>query len=139
MWHTHPAGMDPQRWQARAVVNYLSWSLPTARVTWTQWWDRALSWAWDGSAVAACPDLPCGSVTTQPWSVSLHLPMVAARLAVVDPEIRLLEDEDGPGLRLEQGMEVRSVCLPNPVTRDILEGLHFTRGGGADVWVAVHR
>ena len=41
-WHTHAAGMDPQRSQARAVVTYLSWALPTASVTWTQWWDRAL-------------------------------------------------------------------------------------------------
>ena len=36
-WHTHPARMDPHGWQARAVVTYLSWSLPTACVTWTQW------------------------------------------------------------------------------------------------------
>ena len=42
-WHTHPAGMDTHSWQAWAVVTYLSWSLPTARVPWTQWWDRALS------------------------------------------------------------------------------------------------
>ena len=29
-WHTHPAGMDPREWQAKAVVTYLSWSLPAA-------------------------------------------------------------------------------------------------------------
>ena len=23
-WHTHPAGMDPREWQAKAVVTYLS-------------------------------------------------------------------------------------------------------------------
>ena len=136
-WHTHPAGMDPQRWQACAVVTYLSWFLPTASVTWTQWWDRALSWARDGGTVGACPDVPCEPVTAQPWTVSLHLPTVAARLAVVDSEVRPLED--GPGFRLGQGMEVRSVRLPNPVMRSILEGLHFTRGDGADVWAAVHR
>ena len=123
MWHTHPAGMDPHRCQARAVVTYLSWSLPTARVPWMQWWDRALSWARDGSDVAACPDLPRELVTAQPWTVSLHLPTAAARLAVVDPEILLLKDEDGRGFRLGQGMEVLSVCLPNPVVREILEGL----------------
>ena len=138
-WHAHRAGMHPKRWHARAFVTYLSWSLPTASVTWTQWWDRELGWARDGSTVATCLDLPRESVTTQLWIVSLHLPTVAARLAVVDPEILLLRDEDGPGIRLEQGMEVQFVSLPNPVTRDILEGLHFTRGDGADVWVAVHR
>ena len=138
-WHTHPARMDRQRWQARAVVTYLSWSLPTASVTWTQWWDRALSLPRDGSAVATCPDLPRGTVTTQPWTVSLHLPTVAVRLAVVDPEIRVFKDEDGPGFRPRQGMEVRSIRLPNAVTQDILEGLHFTRGDGGDVWTAVHR
>ena len=57
-WRTHPAGMDPHERQAKAVVTYLSWSLPTAPGTWAQWWDRALHWARDGSAVAACPDLP---------------------------------------------------------------------------------
>ena len=41
--HTHPAGMDLQRWQACAVVTYLCWALPTVSVTWTQWWDTALS------------------------------------------------------------------------------------------------
>ena len=49
-WHTHPAGMDPREWQAKAVVTYLSWSLPAAPGAWAQWWDRALSWAKDGSA-----------------------------------------------------------------------------------------
>ena len=29
-WHTHPAGMDPREWQAKAVMTYLSWSLPAA-------------------------------------------------------------------------------------------------------------
>ena len=52
-WHTHPASMDPHEWQAKAVVTYLSWSLPTAPGTWAQWWDRALNWARDGIAVAA--------------------------------------------------------------------------------------
>ena len=42
-WHTHPAGMDPREWQAKAVVTYLSWSLPAAPGAWAQWWDRALS------------------------------------------------------------------------------------------------
>ena len=62
--------------------------------------------------MAACPDVPCELVTAQPWTVSLHLPTVAARLAVVDPEVRPLDD--GPGFRLGQGMEVTAVRLPNP-------------------------
>ena len=33
-WHTHPAGMDPREWQAKAVVTYLSCSLLTAPGTW---------------------------------------------------------------------------------------------------------
>ena len=41
-WHTDPAGMDPREWQAKAVMTYLSWSLPTAPGTWAQWWDGAL-------------------------------------------------------------------------------------------------
>ena len=41
-WHTHPASMDPHEWQAKAVVTYLSWSLPTAPSTLAQWWDRTL-------------------------------------------------------------------------------------------------
>ena len=65
-WHTHPAGMDPREWQAKAVMTYLSWSLPTAPGAWAQWWDRALCWARDGSAVAACPDLPREPVSVQP-------------------------------------------------------------------------
>ena len=138
-WHTHPAGMDPHGWQAKAVVTYLSWSLRTAPGTWAQWWDTALSWAGDGSVVAAYPDLPRETVATQPWPVSLHLPTVAARLAVVDPEVRLLKNEDGPQLHLRQGMEARSVCLPSPVARDILKELQFARGDGADVWTIVHR
>ena len=36
-------------------------------------------------------------------------------------------------------MEVRSSHLPSPMARNILEGLQFTRGDGADVWTAVHR
>ena len=138
-WHTHPACIDPHGWQAKAVVTYLSWSLPTAPGTWAQWWDKALSWARDGSAVAACPNLPREPVAAKPWTVSLHLPTVAARLAVVDPEVRPLKDEDAPRLHLGQGMEVRCVRLPSPVARDILEGLQFTRGDGADVWTLVHR
>ena len=138
-WHTHPAGMDPREWQAKAVVTYLSWSLPAAPGAWAQWWDRALSWARDGSAVAACPDLPREPVSVQPWTVSLHLPTVAARLATTDPEVSLLGDREGPGLRLSQGLEVRTARLPSPVDGDILGGLQFTRASGADVWTAVHR
>ena len=66
--------------------------------------------------MATCPGLPRKSVTTQPWIVSLHLPKVAATLAVVDLDIRLLADDHGPGFKLERGMEVRSISLPNPVT-----------------------
>ena len=69
----------------------------------------------------------------------MHLPTVAARLAAADPEVRLLGDREGPGLRLGQGLEVRTARLPSPVERDILEGLQFTRADGADVWTAVHR
>ena len=138
-WHTHPAGMDPREWQAKAVVMYVSWSLPAAPGAWAQWWDRALSWARDGSAVAACPDLPREPVSVQPWTVSLHLPTVAARLAATDPEVSLLGDREGPGLRMGQGLEVRTARLPSPVDGDILEGLQFTRAGGADVWTGVHR
>ena len=138
-WHTHPVGMDPHEWQAKAVITYLSWSLPAAPGAWAQWWDRALSWARDGSAVAACPDLPREPVLVQPWTVSLHLPTVAARLAATDPEVLLLGDREGPGLRLGRGLEVRTARLPSPVDRDILEGFQFTRADGADVWTAVHR
>ena len=138
-WHTHPAGMDPREWQARAVVTYLSWSLPATPGAWAQWWDGAHSWARDGSAVAACPDLPREPVSVQPWTVYLHLPTVAARLAATDPEGSLLGDQEGPGLRLGQGLEVRTARLPSPVDGDILEGLQFTRAGRADVWTAVHR
>ena len=99
-WHTQPAGMDPHECQAKAVMTYLSWSLPTALVTWAQWWDRALNWARDGGAVAACPDLPREPVAVQPWTVSVHLPTVAARLGAADPEVRLLKDGEGPGLHL---------------------------------------
>ena len=44
----------------------------------------------------ACHEL----VAAQPWTVSLHLPRVAAWLAVLDPEVHLLKDEDGPGFHL---------------------------------------
>ena len=138
-WHTYPAGMDPREWQAKAVMTYLSWSLPAAPGGWAQWWDRALSWARDGSAVAACPDLPRDHVSVQPWTVSLHLPTVAARLAATDPEVLPLGDRERPGFRLGRGLEVRTARLPSPVDRDILEGLQFTRADGADVWTAVHR
>ena len=138
-WHTHPAGMDPREWQAKAVVTYLSWSLPAAPGAWALCWDRALSWARDGSAVVACPDLPREHVSVQPWTVSLHLPTVLARLAVRDWEVLLPGDREGPGLRLGQGLEVRTAHLPSPVDGDILEGLQFTRAGGADVWTAIHR
>ena len=33
-WHTHPAGMDPRDWQAKAVMTYVSWSLPAAPGAW---------------------------------------------------------------------------------------------------------
>ena len=138
-WHTHPAGMDPREWQAKAVMTYLSWWLPATPGAWAQWWDRALRWARDGSAVAACPDLPREPVSVQPWTVSLQLPTVAARLAATDPEVLLLGDREGPGFRLGQGLEVRTARLPSPVDGDILEGLQFTRADGADVWTAVHR
>ena len=138
-WHTHPAGMDPREWQAKAVMTYLSCALPTAPGTWAQWWDRALHWARDGSAVATYPDLPREPVSVQPWTVSLHLPTVAARLATADPDVSLLGDREGPGLRLGRGLEVRTARLPSPVERDIPEGLHFTRADGADVWTAIHR
>ena len=131
--------MDPREWQAKAVVTYLSWSLPTAPGTWAQRWDRALHWARDGSAVAACPDLQRERVSVQPWTVSLHLPTVAAWLAAADPEVRLLGDREWPGLRLGQGLEVRTARLPSPVERDIPEGLQLTRADGADVRTAVHR
>ena len=131
--------MDPREWQAKTVMTYLSWSLPAAPGAWAQWWDRALHWARDGSAVAACPDLPREPVSVQPWTVSLHLPTVAARLAATDPEVLLLGDREGPGLRLGRGLEVRTARLPSPVDRDILEGLRFTRADGADMWTAVHR
>ena len=137
-WHTHPAGMDPREWQAKAVMTYLSWSLPAAPGAWAQWWDRALSWARDGNAVAACPDLPREPVSVQPWTVSLHLPTVAAGLAAKDPEVLLLGDREGPGFRLGRGLEVRTARLPCPVDRDILDGLQFTRADGADAWTAVH-
>ena len=91
-WHTHPAGMDPDEWQAKADVTYVSPSLPTAPGTWAQCRDRLLHWARDGSAVASCPDLPRHPVSGQPWTVSLHLPGVAARLAATDQEVRLLGD-----------------------------------------------
>ena len=51
----------------------------------------------------------------------------------------MLGDREGQGLRLSQGLEVRTARLPSPVDGDILEGLQFTRAGGADVWTAVHR
>ena len=84
-WHTHPAGMHPREWQAKAVMTNLSWSLPTTPGTRAQWWDRALHWARDGTVLAACPDLPREPVSVQPWTVSLHLPTVVARLAAADP------------------------------------------------------
>ena len=138
-WHTHPAGMDPREWQAKAVMTYLSWSLPTAPGARALSWERALHWARDGTAVAACPDPPREPVSVQLWTVFLHLPTLAARLAATDREVFLLGDREGPGLRLGRGLEVRTARLPNPVERDILEGLQFTRADGADMWTAVHR
>ena len=96
--------MDPRDRHAKAVVTYLSWSFPAAPGAWAQWWDRALSWVRDGSAVAACPELPREPIPVQPWTVPLHLPTVAARLAATDQEVSLLGDEVGPGLRLGQGL-----------------------------------
>ena len=84
--------------------------------------------------MAACPELPREPVTVQPWTMSLHLLTVAARLAVVDPEVRPLEGE--PGFWPSQRMEVR---LPRPVTGSLLEGHCFICGDGAEVWTAVHR
>ena len=52
---------------------------------------------------------------------------------------RCLGDPEGPGLRLGRGLEVRTARLPSRVERDILEGLQFTRAGGADAWTAIHR
>ena len=138
-WHTHLAGMEPREWQAKAGMTYLSWSLPTAPGMRAQWSDRALHWARDGSAVAACPDLLRKPVSVQPWIVSLHLPTVAARLAAADLEVLLLGDREGPRLRLGRGLEVHTARLPSPVERDILEGLQFTRAEGADMWTAVRR
>ena len=43
--------------------------------------------------------------------------------AAMDPEVLLLGDREGPGLRMGQGLEVRTARLPSPVDRDILEGL----------------
>ena len=138
-WHTHRAGMDPPEWQAKAVVTYLSWSLPTAPGTWAQLCDRALHWAGDGSAVAACPDAPHELVSVQPWSVPLHLPTVEARFAAADPGVLLLGGREGPGLPLGRGPEARTARLPSPVEGDILEGLQCTQADGADVWTTVHR
>ena len=112
-WHTHPAGMDPHRWQARAVVTYMSWSLPTARVPWTQWWDRALSWARDGSDVAACPDLPRESIIAQPWTVSiLHShPHVVS----LSPKHRMQERRNA-GVSAAVWEGVGSAIIPDPTT-----------------------
>ena len=87
--------------------------------------------------MAACPDVPGELVTVQPWTMSVHLPTVAARPAVVDLEVRPLQDM--PGFRLSQGMEGKSVRLPSAITWSLLEGLCFTRGDGAEVWTGVHR
>ena len=89
--------------------------------------------------MAACPDLSRDPVAAQLGTVSLQLPTVAARLAVVDPEVHLQKDEYGPGRHPGKVMEVRSVRLPTSVAREILEGLQFTRGEGAELWTAVHR
>ena len=62
--------------------------------------------------MAACPDLPREPVSVQLWTVSLHLPTVAARLAAADLEVLLLGDREGPGLRLGRGLEVRTARLP---------------------------
>ena len=134
-WHTHLAGMDPRKWQAKAVVTYLSLSFPTAPGTWAQRWDRALHWARDGSAVAACPDLPREPVSVQPWTVCLHLPTVAARLAAADPEVRLLGDRAAgrPGpcvweLAMEGGPHISSV---SPRELEPLQDVSFHRAGEA--------
>ena len=69
--------------------------------------------------MAACPDLPREPVRAQPWTVFLQPPRVAAKLAVLDPEVRSLEK--GPGFWPRQGMEVRSVRLPSAV----MQRIHF--------------
>ena len=89
--------------------------------------------------MAACPDRPREPISVQPWTLSLHLPTVAARLAAADPEVLLLGDREGLGLRLVRGLKVRTARLPSPVERDIMEGLQFMRADGADMRTAVHR
>ena len=87
--------------------------------------------------MGACPDLPREPVAVQPWTMSLHLPTVAARLAAVDPEVRSLEEE--PRFRMGPGMEGGFVPLPSPMMQGLLERPCFTRGDGAEAWTAVHR
>ena len=78
------------------------------------------------------PVLPREPMALQPWTLSLHLPAAAARLAAMDPKVRSLEED--PGIRLSPRMEVQFVRLPSPMTLDLLEGLSFTRGDGAELW-----
>ena len=137
-WHTHPAGMDPRAWQAKAVVTYLSWSLPAASGAWAQCWDRALSWARDGSAVAACPDLPREAVSVQPWTVSLHLPMVAARLAATDPGSRCWETKRGQGFAWARGWRFALPASPALCTGTSWSD-SSSRGLAGLIWTAVHR
>ena len=87
--------------------------------------------------MAACPHLPRGHGAVQPWTMSLHVPRVAARLAVVDPELRSPVKE--PRFWVGPGMEVRSVRLPSPMMPGLLDGLCLTRSDGAEVWTVVHR
>ena len=131
--------MDPREWQAKAVMTYLSRSLPAAPGAWAQWWDRALSWARDGSAVAACPDLPREPVSVQPWTVSLHLPKVAARLGATDPEVLLLGDERGQGFAWAGGWRFALPASPALWTGTSWRESSSRGLAGADVWTAVHR
>ena len=87
--------------------------------------------------MAAYLDLPREPVAVQPWTLSLHLPTVAARLAAVDSEVRPLRGESG--YKMDPGLEIRPVRLPSPMSPGLLDGLCFTRANGAEVWTAIHR
>ena len=56
---------------------------------------------------AACLELPREPLIVHPWTMSLHLPTVTARLLVVDVKVRPLEGE--PGVRLSHGIEGKRV------------------------------
>ena len=76
----------------------------------------------------ACLRLPRELVAIQPRTLSLHLPTVGARLAVVDAEVR-----DRPGYRVAPGLEATMVWLLDPLTLGLLDGLHRSRGDGVEV------